>query len=125
MASSSLYSPNSISPMESTGGGFFGILTYKSMSALLHLGEYATSGSLGVECFQLSLDISGELCISSSCICSPVLSEFLSEHVTGQFRLLILVSSCWMEATWLPTVLNMWKTLTHQCSFIKVSLGMF
>ena len=31
-----------------------------------------------------------------------VLSQFLAEHVTGQFRLVILVAPCWMEAPWLP-----------------------
>ena len=36
-----------------------------------------------------------------------ILSKFPSEHVISQFRLLILLAPCWMEATWLPTVLNM------------------
>ena len=36
-----------------------------------------------------------------------VLSKFLVEHVNGQLRHLILVVPCWMEAPWLPTVLNM------------------
>ena len=31
-----------------------------------------------------------------------VLSRFLAEHVIGQFRLLILAASCWIEAPWLP-----------------------
>ena len=38
---------------------------------------------------------------------SLVLSKFLAEHVTGQFRLPIPVAPCLMEATWFPTVLNM------------------
>ena len=37
----------------------------------------------------------------------PVLSKFLAEHVRSQLRHLILVAPCWMEASWLPTVLNM------------------
>ena len=41
------------------------------MSALLHFGKSRTSRSLGVECFQPSLDITGKLCNSSSCISSP------------------------------------------------------
>ena len=31
-----------------------------------------------------------------------VLSMFLMEQVTGQFRLVILVAPCWMETPWLP-----------------------
>ena len=38
---------------------------------------------------------------------SLVLSKFLAEHVKGQLRHLLLVAPCWMEAPWLPTVLNM------------------
>ena len=41
------------------------------MSALLHLIKSATSGSLVFKCLQPSLDISGELCISSHCFSSP------------------------------------------------------
>ena len=33
--------------------------------------------------------------------------------VTGQFRLPILVAPCWMEAPWLPTVLNMLAGIPH------------
>ena len=36
------------------------------MPALLHLGTTTTSGVLGFECLQPSLDVSGKLCISSS-----------------------------------------------------------
>ena len=36
-----------------------------------------------------------------------ILSKFLAECVMSQFRLLILVAPCWMEAPCLPTVLNM------------------
>ena len=32
-----------------------------------------------------------------------VLPKFLIEHVTSQFRLLILVATCWMEAARFPT----------------------
>ena len=41
------------------------------MPALLHLGKFTTSGGLGVEYLQPSLDVSGKLCVSSSCISSP------------------------------------------------------
>ena len=36
-----------------------------------------------------------------------VLSKFLAEYVKSQLRCLTLVALCWMEALWLPTVLNM------------------
>ena len=44
------------------------------MPALLHLGISTTSESLGVECLQPSLDISGKLHVSSSCIGSVQVS---------------------------------------------------
>ena len=38
---------------------------------------------------------------------SKVLSKFLAEHVKDLFEFLILVASSFVEAPWLPTVLNM------------------
>ena len=54
-------------PLGSSTGGSAGILPYHSMLALLHWGNLLLGG-LGVECLQMSLDISGKLCVSSSCI---------------------------------------------------------
>ena len=68
--SSSWHSSSGISTGGSTRCWFFYILSYQSMSVLLYLGESATFGNLLVECFQPSVDTSGELCISS-CISSP------------------------------------------------------
>ena len=51
-------------------GGPAGIFSFHSMPALLQLGISTTSGGLGVECPQPSLDVSGKLHVSSSCICS-------------------------------------------------------
>ena len=48
-----------------------------------------------------------------------VLSKFLAEHVNGQLRHLILVVPCWMEAPWLPTVVNMLADVPWQCPIIK------
>ena len=48
-----------------------------------------------------------------------VLSKFLAEHVSGQLRHLLLVAPCWMEAPWLPTVLNMLADVPWQCPIIK------
>ena len=33
-----------------------------------------------------------------------VLSRFLVEHVTGQFKLLILTALCWMVESWIYTL---------------------
>ena len=48
-----------------------------------------------------------------------VLSKFLAEHVNSQLRHLILVAPCWMEAPWLPTILNMLADVPQQCPIIK------
>ena len=48
-----------------------------------------------------------------------VLSKFLAEHVKGQLRHLILVAPCWMEAPWIPTVLNLFADIPQQCPIIK------
>ena len=58
---------SSFSPLGSCRGGPSGNLLYHSLPALLHLGISTTSGGLGVECLQPSLNISGKLCVSSSC----------------------------------------------------------
>ena len=60
-----------------------------------------------------------------SCVFPPpalvplVLSKCLVEHVKGQVRHLILVTPCWMEAPWLPTVLNMLADIPQPCTIIK------
>ena len=100
-------------------GGHASILLFHSMPALLYLGICTTLWGLGIECLQPSLDISGKLHVSSSCISSLVLSKFLAEQVKGQLRQLILVASCWMEACWLPTVLNMLADIPQSCPIIK------
>ena len=61
---------SSFLPLGPSRGGPAGILSFHSMPALLHLGIPTTSGCLGVEYLQPSLDISGKLHVSSSCICS-------------------------------------------------------
>ena len=44
---------------------------------------------------------------------------FLAEHVTSQLRFLILVAPCWLEASLLPTVLNMLEDVPCQWSIVK------
>ena len=52
---------------------------YQSMSTLLHCMKCITSSSLGIECIQQYMEISGELCPSSSCS-----SSSSSVHVSGR-----------------------------------------
>ena len=88
MASSPSDGSSSFSPLGSTRGGYAGILPYHSMPALLHLANSTASGSLGVECLHPSLDVSGKLCVSSSCT-----SSSSSVHVPGRtFQRSILTS---------------------------------
>ena len=68
VASSSSYSPSYISTLGSTRGGSVGILTFHTVSAVLHFWKSTICGGLGVECIQPSLEISDKLCVSSSCI---------------------------------------------------------
>ena len=48
------------------------------------------------------------------------LCEFSSE-----FRFLILIAPCWMEAPCLPTVLNMLKDIPHWCLVVNSHQGCF
>ena len=59
--------------------------------------------------FKLFLHISGKYVFSPQLVLL-FMSDFLVEHVTGQFRLLI---------PWLPTVLSMMENITHQCLIVK------
>ena len=55
-------------PLSPSRGGSTGIFSFYSMLGLFYLGNCTTSGGLGVECLQPSLDFSGKLCVSfSSC----------------------------------------------------------
>ena len=45
--------------------------------------------------------------------------KFQAEHVKGQLRWLILVAPCWIEAPWLPSVLNILADVPWQCPIIK------
>ena len=84
----------------------------------LHLGKSHTLGNLGVGCFQPSLDLLGELHVSSSCISPTSSVHILAEHITSHLRFLILLAPCWMEASWLPTVLNMLVDVPYWCPII-------
>ena len=44
-----------------------------------------------------------------------VLSKYLAKHVIGQFRILIVIASCWIKDCWLPSVLSMLEDVQHWC----------
>ena len=50
---------------------------------------------------------------------SPSSIQVLSEGVTGQLKLLILVAPCWVEASWLPTDLKMLVDISHCCPNVQ------
>ena len=47
-----------------------------------------------------------------------VLSKFLAD-VNGQLRHLLHVAPCWMEAPWLPIILNMLADVPQWCPLVK------
>ena len=57
--------------------------------------------------------------IPPSALVPPVLSRFLAAHVTGQFRLTILVACYQMEASYFPIMLNTLTDIPYQLPIIK------
>ena len=94
-------------------------LIYQSVSASLQSGKKLPSGALGLNMFSHGWKSQVSYVLSPPAFIPLVLSKFLAEHVTSLLRLLILVVPCWMEASWLPTVLKMLKDVPHWCPIIK------
>ena len=86
------------------------------MSLLLHLGKPSSSGGLTVECHPWAYQMSY---MFPQALVPLVLSNFLAGHVTGQFRILILVAPCWMEAPCLSTAHNILAEIPHWCPMVK------
>ena len=63
-------------------------------------------GALGLNAFSHPWTHQVSYMFPPSALVPLVLSKFLAEHITGQVRFIILVASCLMEASWLPTALN-------------------
>ena len=76
-------------------------------------------GALGLNAFNHPWMFQVSYVFPSPALVPLVLSKFLEEHVKGQLRYLILVAPCWMEAPWLPTVVNMLENIPWQCPIIK------
>ena len=120
IASSSFHCSSNISTLWLTGGGLVSILNYKSMSASW---EITTSGKPGVNALNHPWMYQGRYVFPLPSLVTLSLSTFLVEHVTCQFRLLILVAACLMEVFWLLIVFNMWEDwedITSRCPIIKV-----
>ena len=95
-------------------------LMYQSISVLLwQLGESIIPGSLEVEGFQPSIDISSELCIFSFIISPHSSIKCPGKHIRGQFKLLIVVTLNWVEASWPTTVLNILENVPHEVFHFK------
>ena len=118
MASSTLHSSSNTSTLGSTRGQFVCILTSNQFWHLCTM-ENMISLRVLIECFQLSMDLSGELCSFSPALVPVVLSMFLAELITGNFRLLIHVASCCIEAPWLHLILKMLENVHWQCPMLK------
>ena len=90
---------------------------------------YTLENALHLEGMGLNTFNHPQIC-QVSCIFHPpalvplILSRFLVEHVPGWFRLLILVAPCFIEASWLPIVLNILEGFPHYGPIIKVLSGM-
>ena len=76
-------------------------------------------GALGLNAFSHPWTFQVSYVFRPLALVPLVLSRFLAEHVKGQPRCLILVAPYWMEAPWLPTVLNMLADVPQQCPIVK------
>ena len=111
----SLHSSSCISSLGSNRCRSGIILTYPSMAALLHLGKSPICGCLGLNAFNHPWVCQGSYVFPLLDLVPLVLSKFLAEHVTGQFRLFIHVIPCWMEASWLSSILSILADIPHWC----------
>ena len=88
----------SILTLLSSRGGIVGIFMYQSMSTVLHLGKSTTIQSLGVETFKHPWTYQMSYLFPPPALVPLALLEFLAEHVTVQFRLLILDAPCRIDS---------------------------
>ena len=98
------------------------------MPTLFHFGISTASGTLGLNAFSHPWNFQESYVFPSPALVPLVLSKFLAEHVNSQLRHLLLVAPCWMEAPWLPTVLNMlvdvpWLRPLLKDLIVDVSVG--
>ena len=82
-------------------------------------------GALGLNAFSCPWTFQVSYVFSPPALVPLGLSRFLGKHVNGQLRHLILVAPCWMEAPWLPSILNMLDDVPLQCTIIKDLIMVF
>ena len=109
----------SFSPLGPSRGGPPAIFLFYSMPTLFHFRNPTASGALGLNAFSHPWNFQVSYVFPPLALVPLVLSKFLAEHVSGQLRHLLLVAPCWMEAPWLPTVLNMLAYVPQQCPLVK------
>ena len=76
-------------------------------------------GALGLNAFSHPWNFQASYVFPPPTLVPLVLSKFVAEHVNSQLRHFILVAPCWMEAPWLPTVLNMLVDVPWWCPIVK------
>ena len=89
------------------------------MLILFHFGTPLPLGALGLNALSHPWKFQVSYVFPPPALVPLVLSKFLAEHVNGQLRQLLLVAPCWMEAPWLPTVLNMLVDVPQWCPLLK------
>ena len=89
------------------------------MLALFHLEQPLPLGAFKLNVFNHLWKSQVSYVFPPPALIPLVLSKFLAEHITSKLRFLSLVSPCWMESIWLPTVLNMLEDVPVQCPIIK------
>ena len=120
MASSPLHSSSSISPLGSTRGIIVGIPIKQSMSALFYtMGNPLPPENLGLDAFNHLWKFRVSYVFVPPVLVPLVLSRFLTEQLTSQSRLVILVSPYWMEAFGFPTVLSILEDIPYSCLIMK------
>ena len=75
-------------------------------------------GALGLNAFSHPWTFQVSYVFPPPALVPLVLSKFLAEHVRGQLRHLVLMVPCWMEAPWLPTILDMLADVPWQCPIV-------
>ena len=76
-------------------GGFVGILTYHSMSALLHSANTLSPGALELNAYNHLCKFQVNYVFHLLAQVPLALSMFLAEQLRSQSRLLIIVTLCW------------------------------
>ena len=103
------------SPLGPSRGGPTGI--FSSIISLWKL--HYLWGALGLNAFSHPWTFQVGYVFPPLVLVPLVLSKFLAEYVNSQLRHLIVVAPCWMEAPWLPTILNTLADVPRWCPSIK------